>query len=135
MSDNSGKPFIATLYNVLFATGLCDQLFSNIMFIILKIPAFFIKCFAWCSLVITNKTWQPYRTTHSKNMSFWKKQRNNQNHDRKFLKRKYLCNYCIKDQDTGPQGHYWLEILQIFGKTLRSGCILTHYAHHIRYSQ
>ena len=27
MCDNDEKPFIATLYNVLFATGLCDKLF------------------------------------------------------------------------------------------------------------
>ena len=30
MHENNWKPFIATLYNVLFAPGLCDQLFSII---------------------------------------------------------------------------------------------------------
>ena len=29
--DDNGKPFIATLYNVLFSLYLCDQLFSIIM--------------------------------------------------------------------------------------------------------
>ena len=31
MHDNNGKPFIATLYNLLFAPDLCDRLFSIIM--------------------------------------------------------------------------------------------------------
>ena len=31
MRDDNGKPFIATLYNVLLSPDLCVQLFSNIM--------------------------------------------------------------------------------------------------------
>ena len=31
MSDNNGKTFVATLYNVLLAPDLCDRLFSIIM--------------------------------------------------------------------------------------------------------
>ena len=29
MRDDKGKPFIATLYKVLFAPGLCDRLFFH----------------------------------------------------------------------------------------------------------
>ena len=31
MRDDNGKPFIDTLYNLLFAPDLCDKLFSVIM--------------------------------------------------------------------------------------------------------
>ena len=33
LCDDYGKPFIDTLYNVLFAPDLCNRLFSNIVLI------------------------------------------------------------------------------------------------------
>ena len=50
-------------------------------------------------------------------------------------KNKFLWNDCIRDQDTGPKIHYWMDILQIFVRTLRSGQILTISEHHVRYQQ
>ena len=53
----------------------------------------------------------------------------------KFPKREFLWDYCIRYLDIYPQGHYWSEIMKMFGNILISGYILNHYTHHVRYPQ
>ena len=53
MRDDNGKPFIATLYSVLLAPDLCDQLFPILMLINFLHTFLFNKCF--CTVFFSDK--------------------------------------------------------------------------------
>ena len=40
--------------------------------------------------------------------SFWVERKEKSKSNKKIPKRKFPWNYCIRDWDTGPQGHYWM---------------------------
>ena len=54
---DNGKPYIAMLYNLLFAPDLCDWLFSIIMLIDSRDTYLYQKGFARFLLVLTKITW------------------------------------------------------------------------------
>ena len=73
MPDDNGKPFIATLYNVLFALDLCNRLFSIIALMNLGHTCLFKKysCTVFFSANGNNTVTLPH-SVH-KNMHFWSK--------------------------------------------------------------
>ena len=135
MCNDNGKPFIATLYNVLFSPDFYDQLFSIITLMNQVHTCFFHKGF--CKVLLSDNEHNAVTlllSAQQKHSFLVKKRRKSQNHKRKFPKRKFIQNYCIRYQDTGLQGRYWMEILQMVCNTLGSGQILTLYAYRVRYT-
>ena len=131
MNDNNIKPFIYTLYNVLFDPDLCDQLFSIITSMNLVHTCIFHKGVVQFYLVLMNIKRRNYHIASRENMHFWLKKKKRQNHKSKPWKEK-ISGIISSDISTyvGLQGHYWLDVLELFGKKLSSGYILTLSYHH-----
>ena len=75
MRYDNVKTFIATLYNVIFAPDLCDQLFSINMLINLGYTYLFPKGF--CTVLFSANGQNAVILPHSaqKNMNFWSKKK------------------------------------------------------------
>ena len=133
MHDNNGKPFIATLCNVILALDLCGQLFSIITLMNSGHTCLFHKgfCTEFFSDTEQNKVTLPHRA-QIKHAFLVKKQRETQNNKIKLLKRNFILNDCIRDKDIYPQGYYWLYKMQTFGDILSSRWIMKHFAYHVR---
>ena len=71
MSDDNGKPFIATLHNVILASDLCGKLFSIVELMNLVHTCLFYK--GSCTLYIGSreKIQLHYHIVHKGNMHFW----------------------------------------------------------------
>ena len=65
MCDNNGKPFIDTLYNILFAPDLCDRLFSIIILKNSGHTCLFYNVFARFYLAITKRVRRHYCIDHT----------------------------------------------------------------------
>ena len=97
MYDDNGKAFINMFYNVLFASNLCNSLFSNITLLNLVHTCLFKKGF--CTFIFSanehNSVTFP-RSAHRNREYLVLKKGKIQNHKSNFPP-KHLCNYCIRD--------------------------------------
>ena len=102
--------------------------FPLLRYWIWDISIFFKKGFAHFSLVICSDT-NAQRTTET--CMFGKKQRKSKNHKRKSSNESFFGIIPSDIRTQVQKDHYCLGMLQMFGKTLRSGYILNLYGHHV----
>ena len=135
MYEDNGKPFIYTLYNILFAPDLCDQLFSIVTLINLGHTCLFHKWF--CMILFRCNNQIKVTLTHSAQQkpAFLVKTNEKLKPQKEIPKMKGSLELFHQRLGQGPQGHYCMKILQMSGKILISRYILTLYAHHVRSQQ
>ena len=97
MRDDNGKPFIATLYNMLLAPDMCDKLFSIIKSMNLRQNFLFNKGFCTVFFSDNEHTVVTLPQSTQRKHVFWLKKSKRKNHIRKFLKINFLWNYFIRD--------------------------------------
>ena len=85
MCDKNGKPFIDVLYNVLFATDLCDPLFSIITLMNSIHPCLFHKVFCTVFFSKNKQNMVTLPCSAQRKHAFLVKTKESQNHKSKFL--------------------------------------------------
>ena len=97
MCNDNGKPFIATLHNVLLAPDLCDGLFSIITLIKSGHNCFLTKAFCTVYFGAKEKMQLHYHIVHKRNMHLGGESRICQRQRNYQLGIKLLYNYCINE--------------------------------------